>query len=86
MMACSVARSDGTMRCLLSILLTLTACLDLVVAATELVPGKAFDRFITIWLENQVAPMFLFLVLQPSQSLGSGIRALTSLRVFFLSL
>lgn len=24
------------------------------VATAALVPGKAFDRFITIWLENQV--------------------------------
>lgn len=30
----------------------LAACLG--VAGAKLVPGKAFDRLITIWLENQV--------------------------------
>jgi hypothetical protein len=35
------------------------------VAAAAYVPGKAFDRFITIWLENQVStPSW------PSGSLG----------------
>jgi hypothetical protein len=35
------------------------------VAAAVYVPGKAFDRFITIWLENQVStPSW------PSGSLG----------------
>ena len=29
------------------------ACLA-AVSAVKIIPGKAFDRFITIWLENQV--------------------------------
>lgn len=31
-----------------------TVLAGLAAAAAALVPGKAFDRFITIWLENQV--------------------------------
>lgn len=29
------------------------ACLEVATSARIIVPGKAFDRFITIWLENQ---------------------------------
>lgn len=43
------------MKCLFSILSGL-ACLALAYPAkSPLVPGLAFDRFITIWLENQVS-------------------------------
>jgi hypothetical protein len=30
-------------------------------ATAEYVPGKAFDRFITIWLENQVCARSVFI-------------------------
>jgi hypothetical protein len=30
-------------------------------ATAEYVPGKAFDRFITIWLENQVPARRVFI-------------------------
>jgi hypothetical protein len=43
------------MRCLsvyaLGLLAVLSAAAD---TGSVIVPGKAFDRFITIWLENQV--------------------------------
>jgi len=43
---------QGTMQRLLVLLVALACSVMGVVA---IVPGKAFDRFITIWLENQVS-------------------------------
>jgi hypothetical protein len=40
---------------LLPLLLTLLLAVVPQLAWCEYVPGKAFDRFITIWLENQVS-------------------------------
>lgn len=44
------------------LLFLLCACLQVAAttaaAAAAIVPGKAFERFITIWLENQVSLTF----------------------------
>lgn len=36
------------------------AAISIHVATADYVPGKAFDRFITIWLENQVRHSVLY--------------------------
>lgn len=38
----------------MSLLFILLGLVSLEVAAVKIVPGRAFDRLITIWLENQV--------------------------------
>ena len=52
-MASAAAATAGVLRLLLPWYLAGVAVVPATAAATD-VPGRAFDRFVTIWLENEV--------------------------------